>query len=321
MAQNTGGKNFWGFMQTLVVDSGLAAAAGEAVATHVPAVARSQLATAAGESVARSLRRSALEVVPPSELGLVLLASRLTNLAYCATTPEAIAAGVSTLLVQSSLVWFKQQDPHSGTHDAQWYLARGTLPPGVDGAAPGGPALFLVFRGTQSMNDVMNDVMATPKAAASGGMFHEVSTTSIPSPNASPNPNPNPNPAPRGLPACGGGGRRAARATRRARRGQAPCTRHARAVAHAMHTPCTCHAHAMHVPCTCHAHAMQIACAAHVVGRLCHFGLQPPLPMVAACHSTSWATRSAARSLSRCGVQSCCQPRTLAASPWWLSAA
>ena len=238
MAQHTGGKNFWGFMQTLVVDSGLAAAAGEAVATHVPAVARSQLATAAGESVARSLRRSALEVVPPSELGLVLLASRLTNLAYCATTPEAIAAGVSTLLVQSSLVWFKQQDPHSGTHDAQWYLARGTLPPGVDGAAPGGPALFLVFRGTQSMNDVMNDVMATPKAAASGGMFHEVSTTSIPSPNASPNPNPNPNPAPRGLPACGGGGRRAARATRRARRGQAPCTRHARAVAHAMHTPC-----------------------------------------------------------------------------------
>ena len=131
MAQNTSGKNFWGLMQTIVVDSGLAAAAGEAVATHVPAVARSHLATAAGEAVARSLRRSSLEVVPPSGLGLALLASRLTDLAYCATTPEAIAAGVSTLLVQSSLVWFKQQDPRSGTHDAQWYLARGTLPPGA----------------------------------------------------------------------------------------------------------------------------------------------------------------------------------------------
>ena len=111
MAQNTGGKNFWGLMQALVVDSGLAAAAGEAVATHAPSVARSHLAAAAGEAVARSLRRSALEVLPPSELGLALLACRLTNLAYgVSTTPEAIAAGVATLLVQSSLVWCKQQD-------------------------------------------------------------------------------------------------------------------------------------------------------------------------------------------------------------------
>ena len=57
MAQNTSGKNFWGLMQTIVVDSGLAAAAGEAVATHVPAVARSHLATAAGEAVVKSPMR------------------------------------------------------------------------------------------------------------------------------------------------------------------------------------------------------------------------------------------------------------------------
>ena len=176
MAQNSGGKNFWGLMQSIVVDSGLAAAAGEAVATRVPAGARSHLA-AAGEAVARSVRRSAFEVVPPSELGLVLLTSRLTDLAYCATTPEAIAAGVSTLLAHSSLVWFKPQDPRSAAHDAQWYLARGTLPPGVDG--PGGPALFLVFRGTQSVVDVMNDVMARPKAA-------------VRSPSPGPGPGPNP---------------------------------------------------------------------------------------------------------------------------------
>ena len=180
MAQNSGGKNFWGLMQSIVVDSGLAAAAGEAVATRVPAGARSHLA-AAGEAVARSVRRSALEVVPPSELGILLLTSRLTDLAYCATTPEAIAAGVSTLLAQSSLVWFKPQDPRSAAHDAQWYLARGTLPPSVDG--PGGPALFLVFRGTQSVVDVMNDVMARPKAAV---------RSSSPSPGPSPSPSPKP---------------------------------------------------------------------------------------------------------------------------------
>lgn len=167
-AQNTGGKNFWSLMQTIVVDSGLAAAAGEAVAKKVPAVA-----AAAGEAVGRSLRRSTLETVRPSELGLVLLASRLTDLAYSATTPEAIAAGVSTLLVHPSLLWFKRQEQQTITTDAQWYLTRGSLPPGVDGA--GRPALFLVFRGTQSMSDVMNDAMATPKAAANGQMCGDAS--------------------------------------------------------------------------------------------------------------------------------------------------
>ena len=159
MAQNTSGPSLWGLLGKLVVDSGLAAAAGEAVAKNVPVVA-----AAAGEAVTRSLRRSALETVPRSELGLVLLASRLTELAY-GTTPAAIATGLSTLLMQPSLVWFKQQGPHATT-DAQWYLARGTLPPGVDGA--GERALFLVFRGTQSMSDVMNNAMTMPKAAANG---------------------------------------------------------------------------------------------------------------------------------------------------------
>lgn len=45
------------------------------------------------------------------------------------------------------------------------------MPAGIDG--PGGSALFLVFRGTKSINDITNDLMAMPKTAPNGQSFHE----------------------------------------------------------------------------------------------------------------------------------------------------
>ena len=133
-------------------------------------VVESGVAAAAGDAVVRSIKRMALQTIPPSELGLAQLSARLADLTYAATTPEAVSAGLATLLGQPSLIWFQEQEQQTAT--SQWFLAHGVLPRGVGG--PGGRALFLVFRGTQTVSDVMHDVMARPKAAASNGKkFHE----------------------------------------------------------------------------------------------------------------------------------------------------
>ena len=128
------------------------------------AVARSNIAKEVGEAFVqhtqRSFRRMAFETVPSSQLGLAVLASRLTDLPYERRGAREIAQGLETLLTRPELLHFQQQDRNATT--AQWTSPRRASTRHRRRRAA---ARAAVFRGN-SMNDVCNDLMAMPTRRA-----------------------------------------------------------------------------------------------------------------------------------------------------------
>ena len=110
------------------------------------------------------MRNRKLRPVPPAHLDLPLLASRLSDLPYQVESKEEIAESIATLLVDSNLLHFSDQELMQT--NSVWFLAEGRR-------GSGQPlALFLIFRGTMSPTDAIADVMFRPNEAPNGVMCH-----------------------------------------------------------------------------------------------------------------------------------------------------
>ena len=148
----------------------------------------SAVSTSVGNSVIgyadRAARQRRLRRARLSELLLALIASRLSSIAY----EESHAGVVSALRSRSissevpgglQLVHFRRQRPEQSKGadiHPQWLLARGA-PPACDVAEGerGGVALYLVFRGTWSTNDIIRDMCVEPEDHVAAGIerrFH-----------------------------------------------------------------------------------------------------------------------------------------------------
>ena len=90
-----------------------------------------------------------------AEIFPLILASQLALLAYAAS-PNELRSGLEGLPSSSrpELIWFQQRLPRDPSlHDgcSQWYLLRMVAPSGE-------PTLYLVFRGTHTVSDMMQDI-------------------------------------------------------------------------------------------------------------------------------------------------------------------
>ena len=148
----------------------------------------SAVSTSVGNSVIgyadRAARQRRLRRARLSDLLLALLASRLSSIAY----EESHAGVVGALRSQAvksdvpgglQLVHFRKQRPgetKGADIHPQWFLARGA-PAACDVAEgeKGGVALYLVFRGTWSTNDIIRDMCVEPEDHVAAGIerrFH-----------------------------------------------------------------------------------------------------------------------------------------------------
>ena len=135
------------------------------------------LGEAAQASIQRSVRRSRLERADVSEVLLPLLAARLSYAAYEARSDAELERRLSGLLHQPRLLHFERQLANATS--AQWFLVRARLPlellrarGAAERAEAEGDALFLVFRGTHSVTDVLTDLVFEPAAGPHGNTFH-----------------------------------------------------------------------------------------------------------------------------------------------------
>lgn len=108
------------------------------------------------DALDRKMKQAHLPLADAADIQLGLETIWLTELAYLPTAQELSAAMEGTYV---RLVHFHEQQGTGEGALPQWYLARGALP-----AAPGEDALFLVFRGTASRDDVTRDLMAQPES-------------------------------------------------------------------------------------------------------------------------------------------------------------
>ena len=98
------------------------------------------------------------ERLSPAELEAPLLGARLSWLAYAEKRRE-VEAGLALLGSGMELVRFSPQRDSRG---AQWLVARD---------AESG-TLWVAFRGTASLADVVHDLMAAPEQTGAGDAFH-----------------------------------------------------------------------------------------------------------------------------------------------------
>lgn len=106
----------------------------------------------------------------PSSLRLSLLGAQLADLSY-ATTREEVEREIAWLADGSlELIAFHAQAPygeeevwHSEQTDAQWFVARGA-----------NRSLFVVFRGTGSLADMIHDLQAMPSRGFHRGFLRLV---------------------------------------------------------------------------------------------------------------------------------------------------
>lgn len=133
------------------------------------------LVNAAAHSVERKMRQGQMPRAAQDVLMIGLLASRLSEAAYCHDA-DCLSAMLSAVPPKEApalkLVHFSPQGDHTD-RVPQWYLARD------EGGADGGTRLFLVFRGTFSPHDVLRDLLVTPEthcdATYHGGFLAGVS--------------------------------------------------------------------------------------------------------------------------------------------------
>ena len=97
------------------------------------------------------------KVLSVKELEFALLGARLAFLAYARSRWE-VEAGLKDARME--LVCFAPQRAQARVGVPQWYLARS------------GEALYLVFRGTSSVFDVLHDLMAMPEDGTEDDRFH-----------------------------------------------------------------------------------------------------------------------------------------------------
>lgn len=118
------------------------------------------LVNAAAHSVERKMRQGQMPRAAQDALMIGLLASRLSEAAYCHDA-DCLSAMLSAVPPDEApglkLLHFSPQGDHTDRLP-QWYLARD------EGGAGGGTRLFLVFRGTFSPHDVLRDLLVTPEA-------------------------------------------------------------------------------------------------------------------------------------------------------------
>lgn len=108
------------------------------------------------------MRESQLESVAPEELHLPLLAAKLSFAAYEFTTGDALAHELNSLMPGAQLLHLQ---PQVGLC-ACWFLVRGI----VSGNSQS--SLLLVFRGTLTAPDVVNDICVASEDGPHGGRFH-----------------------------------------------------------------------------------------------------------------------------------------------------
>jgi len=129
---------------------------------------------AASSYIQRSWQRSSLSRADQADIALPLLAARMTEFAYHAETPAELQAKLHGVIDEAMLLTFHQQEFHAQT--AQWFLARGKLPAAVRSSstvdADDRECLFLVFRGTHSVADILTDLLVRPERTPSGLSFH-----------------------------------------------------------------------------------------------------------------------------------------------------
>lgn len=110
------------------------------------------------------LRNKKLKPLSLEDLSLPLLAARLADLPYQIETAEQVERSLATLLADSKLLHFQEQELMA--LNSVWILAEGRL------KADSELALFLIFRGTMSPTDAIADVMFRPDAGPSGVRCH-----------------------------------------------------------------------------------------------------------------------------------------------------
>ena len=122
--------------------------------------------TSALDIVERKVRQSVMPAADPQVLQLSLLAARLSDIAY-GTSFSQVEAELARLDRRLELVHFRRQPVQAINLDSpdyglpQWLLVRQS----------NGSAVYLIFRGTASTDDVLRNLMAAPKEH--GGLrFH-----------------------------------------------------------------------------------------------------------------------------------------------------
>eukprot|EP00966_Prymnesium_polylepis_P100199 2321009-Prymnesium_polylepis.1 len=122
----------------------------------------------AGEASQRYAQRDRLPRATDAELELPQLAAKLAFACYPSPKSEAeICADLATILPGSELLCYRPQP--TWAEPSCWYLARGPVMQRSIGLAD---ALFLVFRGTESLKDLTTDLTLGHARAPNGLAFH-----------------------------------------------------------------------------------------------------------------------------------------------------
>jgi len=117
------------------------------------------LLNAAAHSVERNMRQGKMQRAALDVLIFGLLASRLSEAAYChdaGCLSGMLSAVPPTETPGLNFIHFSPQGYHTDRLP-QWYLARD------EGGVNGGTRLFLVFRGTFSSHDMLRNLLVTPE--------------------------------------------------------------------------------------------------------------------------------------------------------------
>ena len=110
------------------------------------------------------LRNWKLKPIDKDALDLPLLAARLADLPYQVESADQVARSIATLLWDSTLLHFADQELMMT--NSVWFMCEGRR-------SPNAPiATFLVFRGTMSPTDAIADVMFRPETGPNGVQCH-----------------------------------------------------------------------------------------------------------------------------------------------------